>query len=99
MLKRLTRIATRWLGLPLRAVAGVEEVTRDADQADHLKRLRHHGAVGRDQHPELGGNFRMDELQAALLRVKLPRLRRWSEAARRRLTEALAPVPGRTEHV
>ncbi len=38
---------------------------------DHLQRLRNHGAVGPFLHAELGYNSRLDEIQAALLRIKL----------------------------
>jgi len=38
---------------------------------DHLRRLRNHGAVGPFIHVELGYNSRLDEIQAALLRIKL----------------------------
>ncbi len=39
--------------------------------AHHLRQLRNHGASGRDFHTSIGGNHRLDEMQAALLRVKL----------------------------
>lgn len=59
-------------------------VTDRADVAERLRRLRHHGDRGRYEHVELGYSSRLDELQAALLRVKLTRLAPWI-ATRRRL--------------
>jgi dTDP-4-amino-4,6-dideoxygalactose transaminase len=53
------------------------------DLAERLRRLRHHGDGGRYRHLELGYCSRLDELQAAILRVKLRRLHEWTEAKRR----------------
>jgi dTDP-4-amino-4,6-dideoxygalactose transaminase len=39
-----------------------------------------HGALGKHRHAELGGNYRLDALQAAFLRVKLPHAPRWQRA-------------------
>lgn len=53
--------------------------TDDPDLAARLKRLRVHGDAGRYEHVELGYNSRLDAIQAAVLRVKLGRLDRWTE--------------------
>ena len=58
--------------------------TNDADVAARLRRLRTHGGATEYQHEELGFNSRLDTLQAAVLRVKLPHLDAWSEARRER---------------
>ncbi len=57
-------------------------LTTGADFAARIRVLRVHGATAKNRHEIVGGNFRLDELQAALLRVKLPHLGRWT--ARRR---------------
>ena len=49
-------------------------VTNDAALADRVRRLRNGGQAGRYQHVEPGVNSRLDELQAAVLRVRLPGL-------------------------
>ena len=53
--------------------------TSDDDLAARLRRLRAHGGSTEYQHEEVGINSRLDELQAAVLRVKFPSLDRWSE--------------------
>ena len=50
----------------------------DAALADHLRMLRVHGSKERYMHDEIGYNSRLDELQAAVLRVKLPRVDGWN---------------------
>ncbi len=53
--------------------------TDDADLAARLKRLRVHGDLGGYNHVEVGFNSRLDALQAAVLRVKLRHLDKWTE--------------------
>ncbi len=55
-------------------------VTNDPGWAEHLRCLRTHGMEPRYHHKYMGWNARLDEIQAALLRVKLPHLERWSAA-------------------
>jgi len=57
-------------------------VTDDPDLATRLKRLRNGGQIDRYHHQEFGVNSRLDELQAAVLRARLPRVGSW--IARRR---------------
>jgi dTDP-4-amino-4,6-dideoxygalactose transaminase len=62
-------------------------VCKDDAMYDKLRRLRNHGMETRYHHNEVGGNFRLDALQAAILRIKLPHLNEWS--AMRRTNAAL----------
>jgi dTDP-3-amino-3,4,6-trideoxy-alpha-D-glucose transaminase len=57
-------------------------VTNDAALAEHVKRLRNGGQTSRYHHQDPGGNSRLDEMQAAILRARLPFLRAWTERRR-----------------
>ncbi len=63
-------------------------VTTDDDaMATRLRALRMHGETSRYHHAVVGGNFRLDALQAVVLHVKLPHLDSWAEARRKNAAE------------
>ena len=71
-------------------------VSNNDDVARRVEMLRRHGGRVKYYHDELGLNSRLDELQAAILRVKFPHLSRWNELRRKhayRYNELLADVP------
>ena len=80
-------------------------VTNDRALADRLKRLRNGGQSDRYHHLEPGINSRLDDLQAAVLRARLPRLRGWTERRRalaaryrsRLAGAAVQPLPERDQ--
>jgi dTDP-4-amino-4,6-dideoxygalactose transaminase len=75
-------------------------ITGDAALAERIKRLRNGGQSSRYHHQEAGANSRLDEMQAAILRARLPHLRAWTErrreigrAYREHLTNAAVSIP------
>ncbi len=72
-------------------------VTNDPRLADRLRSLRSHGRASKHQFVQLGGNFRIDTLQAALLNVLLPHIEHWVTTRRRKAhiyTQALRCTDG-----
>jgi dTDP-4-amino-4,6-dideoxygalactose transaminase len=57
--------------------------TNDAGLAQHLRLLRNYGSVQKNHHELLGYNSRLDELQAAVLQVKLQWLAAWTNQRRK----------------
>jgi dTDP-3-amino-3,4,6-trideoxy-alpha-D-glucose transaminase len=70
--------------------------TNDRALADKLKRLRNGGQIDRYRHLEFGVNSRLDEMQASILRARLPFMAGWTARRRelaRRYRRALAEAP------
>jgi dTDP-4-amino-4,6-dideoxygalactose transaminase len=59
-------------------------VTNDEELATRLRLLRDHGSTSKYAHAIVGYNFRMEEIQAAVLNVKLRHLSAWNDARRAR---------------
>ncbi len=81
-------------------------VTSDGELAKRLRQLRNYGQLEKYRHESFGLNSRLDELQAAVLRAKLPHLEAWNDSRRQaadlysaRLGSGVKPpqlTPGRT---
>lgn len=70
--------------------------SEDPEVLDRVRRLRNYGSPVKHVHVEVGANSRLDELQAAFLRVKLRRLDEWNErraAIAERYCAALGRLP------
>lgn len=73
--------------------------TNDRALAETIRSLREHGREGKHLHRSFSGSHRLDELQAAILSAKLPRLAGWIDARRKWASQyrfALTNVPGIT---
>jgi dTDP-4-amino-4,6-dideoxygalactose transaminase len=73
-------------------------VTNDSALAERVQLFRNYGQTWKYRHGTFGMNSRLDELQAAILRTKLPHLDRWN-AARRRAAALYASVLDPKLHV
>jgi dTDP-4-amino-4,6-dideoxygalactose transaminase len=58
--------------------------TNDPKMGERMRSLRNHGGKQRYYHDEIGWNSRLDAIQAAVLRVKMPHLPKWNDARRER---------------
>jgi dTDP-4-amino-4,6-dideoxygalactose transaminase len=68
-------------------------VTNDGQLADRVRRLRNYGSARRYHHDDRGFNARLDELQAAVLRVKLRRLDAWNRRRREAANRYIRLLP------
>ena len=57
--------------------------TQSKELYEHLVQMRNHGQIERYKHGFVGGNFRIDAMQAAVLSIKFPYLESWHTARRR----------------
>jgi dTDP-4-amino-4,6-dideoxygalactose transaminase len=73
--------------------------TNDAALADRLRRLRNGGQAEKYRHVEFGVNSRLDELQAAILRARLPFLAPWTSRRRALAARYRALLSGANVHV
>jgi len=69
-------------------------VTDDAALAERLRRLRNYGQQAKNEHVLVGGNSRLDSMQAAVLRVKLRHLDAWNARRAAHAARYAALLPG-----
>lgn len=62
-------------------------VTNDTELAVRIQKLRNHGGLQKYSHEFIGMNARLEGIQGAILRAKLPHLNRWNELRRRHADE------------
>ncbi|MGV8058441.1 MAG: DegT/DnrJ/EryC1/StrS family aminotransferase [Smithellaceae bacterium] len=67
-------------------------ITKNEDIARHLKMLRNHGSSVRYYHSEVGYNSRLDEIQAAIIRIKLKHIDQFNEARRKNAVAYCAAI-------
>jgi dTDP-4-amino-4,6-dideoxygalactose transaminase len=73
-----------YMGKNLGAYGDAGAVTTNSRAvAEHVRLLRDHGSRSKYEHDEMGYNSRLDEIQALVLRVKLPYVNDWNSARRR----------------
>lgn len=69
-------------------------LTNDPERAQRLKTFRNHGMAPKYYHHYVGGNFRLDALQAVVLNIKLPRLDEWTSGRQNNAAEYCRKLAG-----
>lgn len=74
-------------------------VCRNAGLAETLRQIRNHGMTRQYRHHSVGGNFRLDAIQAAVLQAKLPLVGEWNAGRRRHADLYRAELAGLSDRV
>lgn len=69
-------------------------ITQDEALAEEVRLLRNYGSMRKYVHIRQGSNLRLDEIQAAILRARLPFLDEWNESRRNAASEYLRALKG-----